>query len=174
MMTFLILWAVKENLRWKSCALTKMEMERKTQITGWVRGAKRSSRESVKEQLLLIDPAVQTAVFQMVRQMREVGKKKRPAQKGGSCSGERSQRCRSIYRLVILLKVYVCSWSQDLCTGHKRLPRSSTDAPGTSAFMPPSTPGAHTFKFPFLCFKDEADWIEYFTNYKHKQRERKL
>lgn len=143
MMAHLILWAVKEDLRWESCASTRTEMERKTQVTGWVRGTKRSSRESVKEELLLIHPAVQTAVFQTVRQMREVGKKRRDAQKEGSCSAARSQRCRSIYRLVILLKVHVCSWSQDLCTGHKRLCRSSTDAPSTSAFMSPA-PLAHT------------------------------
>lgn len=147
MMTHLILW---EILHWESCTLTRTEMERKRQITGWVGGAERSSRESIKEQLLLIHPAVQTTVFQTVRQMKEVGKKKRHAQKGGSCSAERSQWCRSIYRLVILLKVHVWSWSQDLSTGHKRLSRSSTDAPGTSAFMPP-TPLAHTL-FNFHSF----------------------
>lgn len=81
-------------------------------------------------------------------------KKTRHTQKGGSCSAARSQRCRSIYRLVILLKV-----QQHWCSRHV-------------CFYVTSTSGAHTFQFPFLCFKDEADWIEYFTNYKHERRER--
>lgn len=48
------------------------------------------------------------------------GRKERPAQKGESCSTHRSQWCRSIYRLVMLLMVHVCFWSQDLCMGHVR------------------------------------------------------
>lgn len=66
----------------------------------------------------------------------------RRAKKGGGTPAD-----KSIYRLVVILTVHVCCWSE-----HEWFSRHSSDPPDTSAFMP-RAPLVHTFNFNYFVWK---------------------